>query len=129
MAAAPSPDIIDRVFTSLPDFATLFSTILVSKSFHEVFQAHPSSILASAAKAQIGPELLPCAIRLAHFDRNEYLASRANYVQDFPSEKRLSHNDASEITPHVAALARNDSVVEELERFFSTTYVLLPVHA
>jgi len=127
MVAPPSPDIIHCVFTSLPDFATLFSAILVSKSFHEVFQAHPSSILASVTKTQIGPELLPCAIRLAHSDRNKYLASRADYVQGFPS-KKFSHNDASEITSHVVALARNDSAVIELELFFSTMCVLLSIH-
>ena len=125
MTAPPSSDIIDCVFTSLPDFATLFSTILVSKSFHEVFQAHPSSILTSVAKTQIGSELFPCAIRLAHFNRNEYTASRANYVQDFPSEKEFSQNEALEVTTRLAALAKNDRIVVELELFFSTMCVLL----
>jgi len=129
MAAPPSSDIIDCVFTSLPNFATLLSTVLVSKSFYEVFQAHPSSILTSVAKTQIGPELLPCAIRLAHFDRNEYTASRTNYVQDFPSEKAFSDNEAPEVTTHVAALAKNDRIVVELELFFSTTCVLLSIRS
>ena len=123
-----SSDIIDYVLTSLPDFATLFSSILVSKSFHEVFQAHPSSILSSVANTQIGPDLLPCAIRLAHFDRDKYLESRASYVQDFPPERKFSHNEAPTVAPYVAALVRNDSIVTELELFFSTTCVLLSVH-
>ena len=127
MAPPLSPDIIDCVFTSLPDFLTLLSAILVSKSFHRVFQAHPSSILTSVAKTQIGPELLPCAIRLAHFDRDEYLASRADYVQDFPSERKFSHNEAPTVAPYIAALVKNDSVVTELELFFSTTCVLLSI--
>ena len=59
MTGSLSSDIIDCVFTSLPDLTTLLSTVLVSKSFHEVFQARPSSILTSVAKTQIGPELLP----------------------------------------------------------------------
>src|SRR5579872_691944 len=97
----PSPltsDIIDCILTSLPDFPTLLSAILVSKSFHEVFQAHPSSILTSVTATKIGPELLPYAVRLEHFNRGEYLASRAKYVQSFPSEKQLSNIEASEVT-------------------------------
>jgi len=128
MAAPLSPDIIDCVFTSSPDFATLLSTILVSKSFHSVFQAHPNSILTSVAKTHIGPEVLPCAIRLAHFNRDEYLASRENYVGDFPSERKFSHNETPVVAPCVAALAKNDRVVTELELFFSTTYVSLSIH-
>ena len=128
MVAPLSPDVIDCVFTALPDFATLLSTILVSKSFHRVFQAHPSSILTSVTETHIGPEVLPCAIRLAHFDRDEYLASRANYVRDFPPERKFSRNEAPAVAPYVPALAKNDSVVTELELFFSTTCVLLSIH-
>jgi len=127
MAPPLSSDIIDCVLTSLPDFATLFSTILVSKSFHEIFQAHPSSILTSVATTQIGPEVLPCAIRLAHFNRDEYLVSRANYVQDFPPERGFSHTGAPVVTPHVAKLVKNDSVVRELELFFSTKCVFFSI--
>jgi len=120
MAPPLSSDIVDCVLTSLPDFATLASAILISKSFHEVFQAHPSSILTSVATTQIGPELLPCAIRLAHFNKDEYLPSRSNYVQGFPSERKF-HDEAPGITSYAAALAKNDDVVTELELFFSTT--------
>ena len=126
MASFLTSDIIDCVFTSLPDFATLFSTILVSKSFHEVFLAHPSSILTSVAKTQIGAELLPCAIRLAHFDKDQCQASRIDYIQSFPPERKFSHNKAPEVAPYAAALAKNDSVVTELEVFFSTSCVHFP---
>ena len=119
MAPFLSSDIIDCLFTSLPDFATLFSTILVSKSFHEVFQAHPRSILTSVTTTQIGPELLPCAIRLAHFNSDEYLASRTKYVQDFPSERKFSQKEAQPVIAYVAALAKNDRVATELEILFS----------
>jgi len=128
MVAPLSPDIIDCVFTSLPDFATLLSTILVSKSFHGVFQAHPNSILTSVARTHIGFELLPCALRLLHFNRDEYLASREDYVGDFPLERKFSHNEVPVVAPYVAALAKNDRVVTELELFFSTTCVLLSIH-
>ena len=128
MPPSLSSDIIDYLLTLLPDSGTLLSTILVSKSFCEAFQAHPNSILASVATNQIGPELLPCAMRLAHFNRDEYLASRANYVQNFPLERKFSCNEAQVITPHLAALIKNDKVVTEMELFFSTTCVLLSVH-
>lgn len=120
-----SSDTIGCVLTLLPDFATLVSTILVSKSFYEVFQAHPRSTLISVATTQIGPEVLPCAIRLAHFNRDDYLASRDSYVQGFPLERKFSHTEAPAVTSYVGALARNDNVVRELELFFSTTCVLL----
>lgn len=120
-----TPDIIDCVLTLLPDFATLLSTILASKSFYEVFQAHPGSTLISVATTQIGPEVLPCAIRLAHFNRGDYLASRVTYVQDFPSNRKFSHFEAPAVPSYAGALAKNDCVVRELEIFFSTTCVLL----
>jgi hypothetical protein len=122
-----SSDIIDHLLTSLPDSGTLLSTILVSKSFYEVFQAHPSSTFTSVATNQIGPELLPCAIRLAHFNRDEYLASRTDYVQNFPPERKFSHNEAQAVTPYLTALIKNDSVMTELELFFSTTCVYFPL--
>ena len=128
MAPSLSSDIIDHLLTELPDFATLISTILVSKSFYEVFQTHPSSILTSVATTQVTPEVLPCAIRLVHFNRDEYLASRADYVQNFPSEKMFFNNDAPAVAPHLATLVKNDSVVTELELFFSITCVLLSIH-
>ena len=102
--------------------------ILVSKSFYEAFQAHPNSILTSVATNQIGPELLPCAIRLAHFNRDEYLASRTNYVQNFPLKRKFSRNETQVVTPRLEILIKNDNVVTELELFFSTTSVLLFVH-
>jgi len=123
-----SSDAIDYLLMLLPDSGTLLSTILVSKSFYEAFQAHPNSILTSVAKNQIGPELLPRAIRLAHFNRDEYLASRANYVQNFPLERKFSRSEAQVVTSHPAALIKNDDVVTELELFFSTTSVSLSVH-
>ena len=128
MSPSLSSDIIDYLLTSLPDSGTLLSTILVSKSFYDVFQAHPSSIITSVVTNQIGPELLPCAIRLAHFNGDEYLASRANYVQNFPSERKFTHNETQAATPHLAALIKNDNVVTELELFFSATCVLLSIH-
>ena len=118
-----SSDIIDCILVSLPDLATLLSTILVSKSFYQVFQAHPGSTLISVAATQIGPEVLPYALRLAHFNRGEYLASRATYVQEFPPESKFSHTEALAATSYVEALARNDRAVRELELFFSITYV------
>jgi hypothetical protein len=124
MAFPLSSDVIDCVLTSLPDFPTLLSTILVSKSFYDVFQAHPGSTLISVAATQIGPEVLPCAIRLAHFNREDYLTSRITYVQGFPSERKCSHTEAVAVT-FVGPLVKNDGVVKELELFFSIMCVSL----
>ena len=123
MAPPLSSDIIDCVLTSLPDFTTLFSTILVSRSFYEVFRAHPTSTLASVAATLIGSEVLQCAIRLAHFNRDEYLESRTAYVQGFPSEGKFSRADTPDFTLYARALSENDSVARELELFFSFAYV------
>lgn len=128
MAPPLSSDVIDYLLTLLPDAGTLLSTILVSKSFYEVFQARPRSTLTSVATNQIGPELLPSAIRLVRFNKDEYLASRVNYVQNFPSEKKFSYNEPPVVASHFTALAKNDNVVTELEVFFSTTCVSPPVH-
>lgn len=124
MAPPLSSDIIYCVLTSLPDFETLLSGILISKAFYRVYQGHPSSTLTSVATTQIGPEILPCAIRLAHFKRDEYLASRGAYVRGFPSERKFTHTEAPAVTPYAGALAKNDSVVRELELFYSAVYVL-----
>ena len=127
MAFPLTSDVIDCVLTSLPDLPTLLSTILVSKSFYEAFQAHPGSTLISVAATQIGHEVLPFAIRLAHFNRDDYLASRITYVQDFPSEGKFSHTEAPAVTSYIGALARNNSIVRELELFFSITSVPLSI--
>ena len=48
-------DLIDRILTYLPDFDTLFSTILVSKSIYNVFKIRPSSIKAAVTDNVVGP--------------------------------------------------------------------------
>jgi hypothetical protein len=126
MAPPLSSDVIDCVLTSLPDFTTLFSTILASRTFYEVFRAHPSSTLASVATTLIGSEVLPCAIRLAHFNRGEYLASRTTYVQGFPSEKKFSRAETPDVAIYTRDLSKNDDVARELELFFSFTYGCSP---
>ena len=128
MAFPLSLDIIHYILTLLPDFATLLSAVLTSKSFYEVYLTYPDSILFPVAANQIGPEVLSCAIRLAHFNRDDYLASRTTYVQGFHSEKEFSHIKVPKITSHVRALARNDKVARELELFISTKCVLLFNH-
>lgn len=50
-------DLIDRILTSLPDFHTLFATILVSKSIYNVFKIRPTSIKASVTFNVAGPSM------------------------------------------------------------------------
>ncbi|KIK94613.1 hypothetical protein PAXRUDRAFT_827819 [Paxillus rubicundulus Ve08.2h10] len=62
----PSPfinaDIVDRILTALPDFATLTSTILTCKAVYTIYRAHPASIQREVAYNFVGAAL-PEAIR------------------------------------------------------------------
>ncbi|KAH8823316.1 hypothetical protein DL96DRAFT_270126 [Flagelloscypha sp. PMI_526] len=50
-------DLIDLIFSHLPDFETLRSTILISKQFSSVFDKHPKSIVRRVAQNVAGPPL------------------------------------------------------------------------
>ncbi|THV03001.1 hypothetical protein K435DRAFT_962671 [Dendrothele bispora CBS 962.96] len=59
-------DIIDRVLQFCPTFETLRSAILTSKSFYNVYQAHPRSLLRAVAYNVTGPTL-PQALRVVRY--------------------------------------------------------------
>lgn len=50
-------DLIDRILTYLPNFDTLFDTVLVSKKIYGVFSARPTSIKAAVAVNTVGPSV------------------------------------------------------------------------
>lgn len=50
-------DLIDRILTYLPDFDTLLSAILVSRSIYSVFKARPSSIKVAITINIAGPSV------------------------------------------------------------------------
>ncbi|KAH8823317.1 hypothetical protein DL96DRAFT_1683440 [Flagelloscypha sp. PMI_526] len=55
--ASLNMDLIDLIFSHLPDFKTLRSTILISKQFSLVFHKHPKSIVRRIALKVAGPPL------------------------------------------------------------------------
>ncbi|KIK69769.1 hypothetical protein GYMLUDRAFT_34162 [Collybiopsis luxurians FD-317 M1] len=57
-----SDDIIERILMFMPSFPSLLATILTAKSFYQVFQTHPKSIMRSVAYNITGPAL-PQALR------------------------------------------------------------------
>ncbi|KAJ7825568.1 hypothetical protein B0H14DRAFT_2517836 [Mycena olivaceomarginata] len=59
-------DVVDLILTLCPTFATLQSTILVSKAFYEVFKLREKSIIWAVAYNVIGPAL-PQALRVARY--------------------------------------------------------------
>ncbi|KAF7346975.1 hypothetical protein MVEN_01450300 [Mycena venus] len=72
-------DVVDLIMTLCPTFATLQSTILVSKAFHGVFKSREKSIIWAVALNAIGPAL-PQALRVArypYFNDNKYDDKRA----------------------------------------------------
>lgn len=54
-------DIVDRILTLLPDFASLTAAILICKTVHAVFRRHPKSIRHQIALNVLGP-VLPIAL-------------------------------------------------------------------
>lgn len=109
-------DIVDRILTWLPDFYTLKSTILVSKSIHTVFEAHPKSIIRAVAYNLVGPAL-PQALRTTRclFRKIDGL-TEPDYALD---EEMLLPMKPEEI----CQIIQTTSVVESLEDLFSRRYI------
>ncbi|KAJ7641304.1 hypothetical protein FB45DRAFT_899901 [Roridomyces roridus] len=59
-------DVIGRILTFCPDFATLHAVVLASKQFHAVYQTHPKSITQAVAYNIVGPAL-PAALRVLRY--------------------------------------------------------------
>ncbi|KAH8823221.1 hypothetical protein DL96DRAFT_266684 [Flagelloscypha sp. PMI_526] len=66
-----STDIIDLIFSHLPDFETLRSAILISKRFSSVFDKHPKSIVRRVAQNVSGPPLNDL-LTLVRFEKHEF---------------------------------------------------------
>ncbi|KAK1235943.1 hypothetical protein PQX77_000810 [Marasmius sp. AFHP31] len=93
-------DIINHVLTSLPDFDSLKATILSTKSFYNVYKAHPNSIRRAVAENVVGPAL-PEALRVVrHHD---------------PEESETEDEDASEGETDANAPIRNEEISELAE--------------
>ncbi|THV03004.1 hypothetical protein K435DRAFT_836065 [Dendrothele bispora CBS 962.96] len=107
-------DIIDHILQFCPTFLTLRSAILTSKSFYNVYQAHPHSLLLAVACNVIGPAL-PQALRVVRYrspesapnDTNGGVADEASGSQtkSDPGDEILatkSHSDSGSETKSVS---------------------------
>ncbi|KAJ4482373.1 hypothetical protein J3R30DRAFT_3458685 [Lentinula aciculospora] len=63
-----SDDIIDRILLFLPTFSSLKATILTCKSFYQVYQTHPKSIVRAVAYNITGPALPQALECIRHRD-------------------------------------------------------------
>ncbi|KAF7344101.1 hypothetical protein MVEN_01699800 [Mycena venus] len=111
-------DILDRIMTFCPTFGTLQSTILVSKAFHRVFQAHPKSINRSVAYNIVGPAL-PQALRVVRYPYDGYTSDGDPSTM---AEVCPEDHDPSVITAEEKeTLQENSRVVAVLEDIYSLT--------
>ncbi|KAF7342246.1 hypothetical protein MVEN_01812600 [Mycena venus] len=101
--------------TFCPNFDTLQSTILVSKTFHRVFQTRPKSITRAVAGNIVGPAL-PQALRVIRFPYDDY----DTLDGDLSMATACPEDDKSVITAEeVEKLEENCQVVAELEDIYS----------
>ncbi|KAJ7681985.1 hypothetical protein DFH06DRAFT_1159929 [Mycena polygramma] len=100
-------DILDRIFQWLPTFQTLSAAKLVSKTWYQVFQTHPKSIVRSVATNVLGP--VAEAIRVLRYFRD-----------DAANEDRFDIDALSQ--EEYRSLQENAAVVRKLEEAFSLRY-------
>ncbi|KAJ6465533.1 hypothetical protein C8R47DRAFT_991485 [Mycena vitilis] len=100
-------DILDRIFQWLPTFQTLSAAKLVSKTWYQVFQTHPKSIVRSVATNVLGP--VAEAIRALRYPRD-----------DAGTEDHLDIDALSQ--EEYSCLQQNAAVVRKLEEAFSLRY-------
>jgi len=88
-------DVIDRILQFLPSFSTLYSAILTSKSFYQVYKAHPRSIIRAVAYNVIGPAL-PQALRAIRYQEHESARDSQTKagVDDSETESDSDDNEA-----------------------------------
>ncbi|KAK7045456.1 hypothetical protein VNI00_007709 [Paramarasmius palmivorus] len=114
-------DIIDRILLFLPDFATLRSTILASKSFHNVFKTHPNSILRAVAYNITGPAL-PQALRCIRYHVSDPDDSETEDEEEMGTVTNTEH-ETEERAPiksgETHQLVRNAKIVKDFENIFS----------
>ncbi|KAJ7198045.1 hypothetical protein B0H12DRAFT_603819 [Mycena haematopus] len=127
-------DVVDRIMTFCPTFSTLGSTILVSKTFYNVFQAHPMSIVQAVAYNVVGPAL-PQALRVVRYpyrwwyreeweeeDEDDPDPSELAPKSDSMAEACPEEHSASVITyEEQRKLLKNAEVINEFENIYSLT--------
>ncbi|KAH7910115.1 hypothetical protein BJ138DRAFT_1009494 [Hygrophoropsis aurantiaca] len=110
-------DVTDGILSSLPDFNTLHSAILTSKSIYTVFHDRPHSTIRAVAFNQIGPAL-PQALRLVRCERaNLWLRP----VDELLGEDELLKHPVI-TSEEVRMLVEKVKVADALEDLFSCRY-------
>ncbi|KAK7468956.1 hypothetical protein VKT23_003455 [Stygiomarasmius scandens] len=85
-------DVIDRILQFLPSFSTLYSAILTSKSFYQVYKAHPRSIIRAVAYNVVGPAL-PQALRAIRYQEHKSARGSQTKVGVDDSETESDSDD------------------------------------
>ncbi|KAJ7596041.1 hypothetical protein C8J56DRAFT_1043138 [Mycena floridula] len=108
-------DIIDRILFFAPTFADLKACILVSKSFYNVFDAHPNSIVRAVAYNIAGPAL-----------RQAMRTARYQLANDNESADKTLPEDRDEISPiktdEIRTIVEYAKTASDLEAIFSIRY-------
>lgn len=81
-------DLIDRILTYLPDFDTLFATILVSKSIYNVYKIRPTSIKAFVTVNIVGPSVKQAMALSAIEDRSGAEFYEEEHVKFYADSRR-----------------------------------------
>ncbi|KAJ3789624.1 hypothetical protein GGU10DRAFT_371977 [Lentinula aff. detonsa] len=114
-------DIISQILQYSPSYSTLLSTLLTTKSFYRVFQAHPNSILHAINFREIGPSY-PLSLRRVRYmapvldcedaDRLLAQAVSTDVICDFP----ITREERKE-------MKEMEDKVTQLEDLFSFRYL------
>lgn len=115
-----SSDVLDHILTSISDFPTLLSFILVTKGVHTVFESRPNSIIRTVAEHQVGPAL-PQALRVVR------LGDDANEQSVEKKELRNLHQEKDVLTSGITRqeawrLGQNSTVAYAFEALYSSRY-------
>ncbi|KAL0061801.1 hypothetical protein AAF712_011318 [Marasmius tenuissimus] len=102
-------DILNHILTFLPDFYSLKATILSTKTFYDVYKAHPNSIRRAVAENVVGPAL-PEALRFV----------RHRDPKDLETEDEVEADESAPIMEEeIPELVENARMFRVLEDVFS----------
>ncbi|PIL29643.1 hypothetical protein GSI_08280 [Ganoderma sinense ZZ0214-1] len=115
-------DVIHEILEGAPDFATLSAATRISKTHHEVFKAHPRSIVRAVAQNVVGHALHPAA-RLADYHRrcsqwDQSFQTRAD-ISGLPDEDHFAILDFTKSPTLTPAMEQNAGAVRILRNFYS----------
>lgn len=111
--AALPPDILHYLLLNISDFRTLSIALRMCRDIHAVFQEHPLSIVTTVAANVVGgSDVLPAAVRLVEYQREETWCDEESAITLHPLTRESC-----------VILEKNAAMVKRMERLFSETYV------